>query len=188
MTARTGDNLHVSPFRHCKGTETRVKAEIMQAVPGFQEGVTLMEMLVVVSLVGLLAAISYPAVSSGIDSLRLTSASESIASFLNAALNRAERRQQVMEISISKAERALWLRSSEPGYVRKLELPDGVAIARVLPEVPEEGDQPRRILLHPAGAIPRFGVELVNRKGARRIVRVDPITGVPRVVRLEEKP
>jgi hypothetical protein len=31
--------------------------------------------------------------------------------------------------------------------------------------------------------VPRFGVELANRKGARRIVRIDPITGIPQVER-----
>ena len=103
--------------------------------PRSAQGVTLIEMLIVVALIGLLAGITFPAVSSGLDSLRLTSASDSLVNFLNAALNRAERRQQAVEVTISKAENALWLRSTEPGLVRKLELPDGIAIVSVLPRL-----------------------------------------------------
>ena len=47
----------------------------------------------VVALVGMVAAIAFPSVTSGLDSVRLSSASDSIVSFLNAGLNRAERRQ-----------------------------------------------------------------------------------------------
>ena len=57
----------------------------------------------------------------------------------------------------------------------------------MLPPLPQETDAPRRFLLYPGGAIPRFGVEIANRRGARRIVRVDPITGVPQVERVESR-
>ena len=63
------------------------------------QGVTIVEMLIVVTIIGLIAGISFPAVTSGIDSLRLASASDSLASFLNGAMNRAERRQDVVEIA-----------------------------------------------------------------------------------------
>ena len=55
-----------------------------------QRGITLIEMLIVVSLSGLMVGITFPSVSAGIDSLRITSTSDSIVSFLNGALNRAE--------------------------------------------------------------------------------------------------
>lgn len=152
-----------------------------------RRGVTLVEMLLVVSIVGLMVGVTFPSVSSGVDSLRLSAACDSIASFLNGALNRAARRQEVMEVTILKAERALTLRSSEPGFLRRLELPDGVSIARVIPDAPVDPNLPRHIVLYPAGAIPRFGIELENRRGARRIVRVDPVTGAPEIERLEAK-
>lgn len=149
-----------------------------------RRGVTLIEMLMVVTLLGLLVGISFPSVTAGIETLRLKSASDSIAAFLNAALNRAERRQEVMEVSVLKSERALVLRSSEPGFERRLELPEGVSILAVLPPAPEPAGQPerpRRFILMPGGGLPRIGVEIENRRGARRVVSLDPITGVPRV-------
>ena len=148
-----------------------------------QAGVTLIEMLIVVTIVGLIAGVSFPAVSSGIDSLRLASASDALVSFLNGALNRAERRQEPVEVAISMTENALFLSSTEPGFERKLAMPDGVKIVAVWPRLPVEDDAPRRFLLLPGSTVPRIGVEIVNRKGTRRIVRVNPITGVPDIER-----
>ncbi|MCC7496234.1 MAG: prepilin-type N-terminal cleavage/methylation domain-containing protein [Bryobacterales bacterium] len=149
-----------------------------------QAGVTLLELVIVLGLIGLLAAISFPSVSAGLDSLRLNTACDQTASFLNAALDRAERRQQVVEVTISRAASTLTLRSTEAGFERVLAMPGGITILNVLPEVAGESEEaPRRVVLMPGGAIPRFGVELVDKRGSRRIVRVDPITGVPEVER-----
>jgi prepilin-type N-terminal cleavage/methylation domain-containing protein len=141
-------------------------------------GVTLVELLIVVAIVGLIAGISFPAVSSGLESIRLSSAAGSLAAFLNSALNRAERRQQPVEITIAPKDNAVWVRSAEPSYERKLEMPDGVTI---------EAQETRRFLLLPGGTAPRIGIEIANRRGPRRIVRVDPLTGVPRIERVESR-
>jgi prepilin-type N-terminal cleavage/methylation domain-containing protein len=149
-----------------------------------ETGVTLIEMMVVVLLVSLVVGISFPAITSGVDSLRLNAATNSVVAFVNSGLSRAERRQQVVEITISKSENALSMRSTEKGFFRKLELPDGVSITHVLPELPENPNAPRIFMLYPGGTAPRFGVQLINRRNVERIVRVDPITGVPHVEKL----
>ncbi len=144
-------------------------------------GVTLLEMLVVMAIIALLAGVSFPAISAGIDSVRLASATNSVSSFLNAAFNRAERRQQVVELVVSPRENAMWLRSAEPGFERKLELPDGVRIEEVLPKLTEDESAPRRFLLIPGGTPPRITIRIGNLRGVRRLVRVDPTTGMPQV-------
>jgi len=145
-------------------------------------GVTLIEMLIVVTVIGLIASVSFPAISAGIDSLRLASASDALVSFLNGGLNRAERRQEPVEVAISTKDNALYLTS--PSLVRKLEMPSGVTIQAVWPKPLEETEAPRRFLLLPGGTVPRIGVEIINRRGVRRIVRVNPMTGVPEIERL----
>src|SRR5271156_1693366 len=114
-----------------------------------ETGVTLIEMVVVVGIISLIVGIAFPAVTSGIDSLRLNAATNSVVSFVNSGLNRTERRQQVVEITISKSENALFMRSTEPGFFRKLELPAGISIMHVLPELPDNPDAPRVFMLYP---------------------------------------
>ncbi len=147
-----------------------------------ERGVTLIEMMVVVSLIGLVVAVSFPSVTSGVDSVRMNAATGATASFFNAGLNRAERRQQLLEVIVSIEHNNLQMLSAEPGFTRTLEMPEGVRIDRIYPEVPGLDEKSRSFVLFPGGAIPMFGIHLVNRKGTQRIVRVDPITGTPRVI------
>jgi prepilin-type N-terminal cleavage/methylation domain-containing protein len=139
-----------------------------------ESGVTLMELLIVVAIAGAMATLVLPAFSSGLDNLRLAQASDSVAAFLNGALNRAERRQQVIEVSVAPRENAIAMRSADNVFVRKLDLPDGVHI----------DGEPRQLLLLPGSVFPRFGVQLSNRRGQRRLVTIDPITGVPNIDKL----
>ena len=98
-------------------------------------------------------------------------------------MNRADRRQEVVEIAISTKDNAAYLTTA--GLSRKLDMPSGVTIRTVWPKLSTETDAPRRFLLLPGGTVPRIGIEIANRKGARRIVRVNPMTGVPEIERLE---
>ena len=148
-----------------------------------KRGVTLVEMLIVVTIIGLIAGIAFPAVSSGIEALRLRSASDSIVSFLNGAMNRAERRQEVAELAVSPQDNAIYL--TTPSLSRELDMPSGVTIRAVWPKMPGEADGRRRFLLLPGGTVPRIGIEIANRKGTRRLVRVNPMTGVPEVQPIE---
>jgi len=149
-----------------------------------ESGVTLMELVIVVAIAGVMAMVALPAFSSGLDNMRLSQASDSTASFLNGALNRVERRQQVMELTVSTRENQLRLRSADGVFARKLDMPDGVRVDGVLPKTPGDLGELRRILLFPGAAAPRIGVQLVNRRGGRRTISVDPITGVPKIERL----
>ncbi len=142
-----------------------------------QAGVTLVEMLVVVAIVAIVAGISFPSLAGGLESIRLKSATDSTASFLNGALNRVERRQEVLEVVIDPKQNLILLHSTEPGFERKLELPQGITIA---------GDE-RHLILMPGGTAPRAAITLTNAKGRRKLVMIDPITGVP-VIRDEAPP
>ncbi len=135
-----------------------------------RRGVTLIEMMIVMAIIAIVVAIVFPSASSGLDSIRLRSAADSVVGFLNTALTRTDRHQEPTEIIVSPAEGSLSMFTADPAFVKKLQLPDGIKIA---------GDQPRRILLMPGGAPPTLDLDLSNLRGAHKIVRIDPITGVP---------
>jgi hypothetical protein len=122
------------------------------------------------AIISLLVGISLPSIGQGLSSIRLKGASGDVSAFLIGALNRAERHEQVMEIIVYPKEGKLELDSTEPGYTRTLTMPAGVSIT---------GDSPMRILLMPGSAPPRVHIDLFNDRGAHRIVKLDPVTGVP---------
>lgn len=136
-------------------------------------------MMVVVTIIALVAGLSYPSVAAGIDSVRLRSATDSVATILNGASNRAERRQEAVEIVIAPKENSISL-YSESGFTRQLNMPEGITLEAALPAEPDE-QGPRRIILMPGAAAPGVGIQLANRHGSRRVVRLDPMTGFPRV-------
>jgi prepilin-type N-terminal cleavage/methylation domain-containing protein len=149
-------------------------------------GVTLVEMLVVVSIIGLVTAVMAPSMMAGLDGVRMASASDNVASFLNSAVNRVERRQQVMEVIVSIKENKLVMLTNEPGFTRELKMPDGIVIEAVLPRNDSENGDFRRILLLPGAAVPGVGIQLRNAHNNRRIIRLDPMTGFPRVENVKE--
>jgi type II secretory pathway pseudopilin PulG len=138
-------------------------------------------MVVVVTVIGLIAAVVAPSMQAGLDSVRMASATDNVASFLNSAVNRAERRQQAVAVAILPRENRLVMYSNEAGSMRELTLPEGIAIEAVLTGDPNTGADGTRLILMPGGAVPGIGVQLINQHKNRRIVRLDPMTGYPRI-------
>src|SRR5437868_6598836 len=92
----------------------RPSVGLRHARPSYSErGITLLEMLIVMTIVALVAGLTFPSIATGLDSLRLRSASDSIVSLLNTALDRADRRQQAVEITISPKENSIVARSAD---------------------------------------------------------------------------
>jgi len=145
-------------------------------------GVTLIEMLIVLALIGLMTAITYPAVASGVERLRLRSAGDAVAGFFTAAMNWAERRQQAVVIVIDSAQNRLTARSESPGFEQRLDFSGGVRLAPEEPDRWAEEEAPRQILVYPGGPPPAVAVTLVNSRGASETVRIDPVTGVPEIL------
>jgi hypothetical protein len=144
-------------------------------------------MLIVVTILSLLIGISFPALSSGMESLRLVSGADDFAATLNGALNRAERRRHAVEIAIAPAENALLAASFDSGFRRRISLPPGVRIVSVLPALHGDNSHPRRFFFFPGGAPPRLGILLANGRGDQRMVRLDPVSSVALVERVEAR-
>jgi prepilin-type N-terminal cleavage/methylation domain-containing protein len=137
-----------------------------------QRGVTLIEALIVVALIAMIAGLSYPSISSGLDTLRLRSTSDAIVSFLNIALDHADRRQQAVEVVISPHENLMLSRTADLGFTRRLDIPSQIQIVAVLPALPAgiapelDPEAPRRFLLYPGGSVPRIGSRDLNAAGS----------------------
>jgi prepilin-type N-terminal cleavage/methylation domain-containing protein len=165
-----------------------------------ESGVTLLELLIVMVIIAVIAAVSYPTASAGLDGLRLRSAADRVMALLNLALDRADRVQQVVEIRVSPEENAISARSMDLSLNRTLALDQPIRIASVSqatavpapPGVSSDGASPagvspgsdaapieqRRFLLYPGGTPPRIIIELESREGRKRRVIVEPITGM----------
>jgi hypothetical protein len=137
---------------------------------------------VVVTLMAIVAGLSYPSASAGVDSLRLRSAADRVVAFLNTAMERSDRRQQVVEIRIAPAENALAARSADASFERTLEIPDSVHMISIEPALAGDPAEQRRFLIYPGGTAPRISIELESKDGRKRRVTVDPLTGMPHAV------
>ena len=142
-------------------------------------------MMIVVTIIAIVAGVSTPALTSGLDSLRLTTASGSAASFLTAAMNRVERREEPAAIVITPAANLLATFTATSGAqpASHLDLPAGIHI-----DAFPDGADSRRYLIFPGGTVPAVALVLRNDKGARRWIHVDAITGVPDIRREETLP
>lgn len=140
-----------------------------------------MEMMIVVTIIVLLSGIAYPAVASGIRSLRLDSAARDIAALENISVSRAGRLQDAVELTISRAGNTLEAQSMGGDFHQTLELGKDVRITKILPDDEMSEADPRTFFIYPGGAPPAIGVEIENRDLNERIVTLDPITGVPKV-------
>ena len=126
-----------------------------------QSGVTLIEMLVVVAILGIVASIAYPSVASGLDSLRLSAAADDVATLFTVAGNHARRKQEWVEIRIQPHR----LEALGTGLTRTVDFKDITAS-------PEQS-----IFIDPLGTLPGAIVDLRGPRGAPRRVRIDPISG-----------
>ena len=153
---------------------------------GSQSGVTLIEMLVVVGIIGLMAGLAFPSFSAGLDGLRLRSASTTVASALNIAITTADRRQLPVQLLIQPVRNQIVLRAAESLRDRIFEIPPGIKIRRILPALfLNEEKTDRYLIVYPNGAPPQLVIELENPRGSLRQIKLDPITGVAKVMDLK---
>ena len=140
------------------------------------------------TIIAIMAGAVYPSVASSLDGIRLTSSADDVVAFLNGAVERANRRQVAVEVSIDAAAGSIVLHSTEAAFERHYELPANITIQSILPElVGGSGDgKPRRFYIYPGGTAPRIGILIASRNGAQRLIRIDPITGAPKIERRQQ--
>ena len=137
-----------------------------------KRGITLIEMLVVMTILGLLAAVVGPSVGSGVETVRLRATGEKLASTLRLARTRALRTRHYMQVTVDPQSRAVELRDLEGGSASSWEIPNTIQV---------QSDRALKFLVYPDGGSQVMRVDLRNQRGRQVEVASDPFTMFPSV-------
>jgi general secretion pathway protein H len=139
---------------------------------GLSSGITLIEMLVVMTLLGLLATVATPSIGSGVETVRLRGSGERMASTMRLARERAMRSRHYMQVSVDPKSHIVELRDLEMDSASSWEIPDTIRI---------KTDDPVAFLFYPDGGAQAAQLTLENSRGRQVLVAMDPFTLFPRV-------
>jgi prepilin-type N-terminal cleavage/methylation domain-containing protein len=145
------------------------------------QGFTLLELLMVVLVVALVLAISYPSLSRGSASIHLRSTGRDVLNTFRHAREKAITEQIGMKVTVDREKQQLILADDLGDGIRTYPMPSDVKIHRIAlggSEI-QEGPVPVRFL--PNGS--SDAVELLLRSDAGSFLRIisDPITGGARI-------
>ena len=143
-------------------------AEASQAMRGAR-GVTLLEALVAITLVGLAAALSFPAASAGVDAVRVRTATDEAKTFLLTAQRFADRHRQAVLVGIDPPLGRMTAHSADGTWTRSLAFDTRLRI-----DVP---DTTYETVVQPGAALPPLSLALVAEGGQRSGFRVGGLLG-----------
>jgi len=147
-----------------------------------KKGVSLLELIVVLMLLGLAVGVVMPSFSRGLKGLELETAGRDLITRMRHARSQAIAKQKVFRIILIKNEE-----ENVPDYyifanefeqeIRKVSLPEGVSIQT------EEQEFPVRISFYANGRSSGALFTLKRETGRQMKISVDPITGFPKVLK-----
>ena len=136
-----------------------------------QRGITLIELLIVMSIVSLMLGIAYPNVTAGLDGIRLKTTIDRAASFWAEARQRADRYQEVVQVTIDPKKRELRAESAHSDWDAGLAFAEALLIA--------EPKEQSAYMLYPGSPSPQFSLVLETVGGGRSGLKVNILTGLP---------
>jgi type II secretion system protein H len=145
-------------------------------------GVTLMEMLVVMTLIGLLASVATPSVTAGMETVKLRNSAERLAATLRLARERAVRTRHYFQVTVDPQTRRVELRDLEGDYVRDWEIPVAVNADCGL----RNAECPNTFVFPPDGSVPGTRLVLENSRKRKLAVELDAFTALPAVKELAQ--
>ncbi len=138
---------------------------------GAQQGITLVELLVAMAIIGLMLAITFPSFTAGLDGIVLRSDIDRAGSFFNQARLQADRLQQPVQLTADPGERKLTAISVDGAWEESFALNERCSI--VFPK------EKQSVILHPGTPAPRFRLLLQSERGASAGLQINIFTGVP---------
>lgn len=144
------------------------------------QGITLIELLLVLALISLMIGITFPSVTAMQDALRTRAAMRQLTAFLQQATSVASRDQKAVELTVWPKEGKLQWRVIPAGRQELTQLPDHIQMVDVEPRgIGMPAEKPRTYVIYPGAPYPAVAFVLENERRQRFRVRLDPLTGVP---------
>ena len=158
-----------------------------------QQGVTLLELLVVAALASILLAVVFPSIRAGLGTLELRSSARRLAAAARYARDQAVHRQRGFQLEIDTASGTISVTDidvniDDSGQTRRagrrsFELPPAVRVGTIRPGETDAASGTRRFLFSPDGDSDPFEIVLENPR--RQVqVSIDSLTGFPKVTDL----
>ena len=145
-------------------------------------GFTLLELILVLVVISLVAAITYPSMSRGRTAFHLRAVGRDVISTFRVARETAVTEQKVMKVSVDGGARKLTLSDEIGEGTRSYQLPRDVAIA-VLTDAGEPWLQgPLDFRFLPNGSADAGRIQLKSDNGALLIIEIDPILGIAKLL------
>lgn len=148
------------------------------SLPAARGGFSLFELLLVLAIMGMLAALVLPALPGALESARFRGSAGEVRAALTLARTLAvsEARNRSVTFDLDRGEYGI------DGDVRKWVLPEGVRVVavRIGDAAAERGIM--RVRFYPDGSADEAEVAISSSVGGRLRIRVDPLTGMAREV------
>jgi prepilin-type N-terminal cleavage/methylation domain-containing protein len=149
--------------------------------PSDRQGFSLLELVIVMLVMGLVAAVSYPALSRGATSFRFRAAGRDILNTVRYAREKAITEQRGMRIVVNRTVQQIVLTDDFGAGGRTYALPDDVRIEGVELEGQDVPEGPLAIRFRSNGSAQSAVILLKSKTGAYMRIVTDPMTGGARL-------
>jgi Tfp pilus assembly protein FimT len=147
-----------------------------------ENGITLLELILVLVIMALVLGLSYPSMSRGTSILNLNTATRDVLNTFRFARERAVSEQMTMLLVIDRNGRKFELANVLGEPMRAYTLPDGIQIQRMVRAGSEVKDDVMIVRFAPNGNLENVSIRLAAARGASRIqITSDPLFGGARV-------
>jgi len=151
-----------------------------------QSGFSLLELIMVVVVIALVLAVTYPSLSRGNATLHLRTSARDVLNVMRYAREKAITEQVEMRVVADRDERKILMTDAYGESPRAYALPKDILIARLAFGPNEILQGPLVIRFLPNGSAENAEIVLASDKGGALRVVTDPVTGGARVISPQE--